>query len=155
MFRNALRLGICLVVVMLIGPQLADAQGRGGNPKPQLIVTKTTVVGIPFTCFSLGNGRPALLGIEVSGQNFGDAPDAFLGNDRGGLDQLTLCPGFGPGQSTALFLLFAEECPPEGPCRIPTPPGPGNYLLVVTRGPSATDVYNFNVTVQGLGSGVF
>ncbi len=147
MFRIALRLVACLVLVMLIAPQVVDAQGRGGNTKPQLLVTKAVADSpVKFICMGGGPKLPfgqVLLRITVSGQNFGGDPEAFLGNDQGGLDQLTLC---GPAVSPNT-VVFGFVCPNKK-CKLGQAPGPGNYLLVVTRGPSATDVYNFNVTVS-------
>ena len=66
MFRIALRLVACLVLVMLIAPQVVDAQGRGGNTKPQLLVTKA-VADSPVKFICMGGGPNFRLARYYSG----------------------------------------------------------------------------------------
>lgn len=90
---------------------------RGGNPPPQLVVTQLVV--------DVDAGT-----LAIEGKRFGDDPTVLLGDVAGGFVEQ---PVVASTDTTIDALLTATA--------------PGTYLLIVTTGPAATQMYAIDVTL--------
>src|SRR5213593_2958916 len=93
-----------------------------GTPPPQLTISKVVPNGLDTL-------NPTL---AIEGANFGAAPEVYMGVSGGAWAHLTVLsasPNFISAQLTGATS------------------SPGTYLLVVSRGPSATDVFSVAVTL--------
>src|SRR5213594_3970075 len=97
-----------------------------GAPPPQLKISKVVPNGLDTL-------NPTL---AIEGANFGAAPKVYMGVSGGSLVQLTVLSAFQNFISAQLTGATSS---------------PGTYMVVVSRGPSATDVYSMTVTLGAAG----
>src|SRR6059036_238271 len=97
-----------------------------GTPPPQLTISKVVPNGLDTL-------NPTL---AIEGANLGAAPKVFMGVSGGSLVQLTVL-------SASQNFISAQLTGATS--------SPGTYLLVVSRGPSATDVFSVTVTLGAVG----
>ena len=97
-----------------------------GTPPPQLTISKVVPNGLDTL-------NPTL---AIEGANFGGAPKVYMGVSGGSLVQLTVL-------SASQNFISAQLTGATS--------SPGTYLLVVSRGPSATDVFSVTVTLGAVG----
>src|SRR6266704_3465758 len=97
-----------------------------GTPPPQLTISKVVPNGLDTL-------NPTL---AIEGANFGAAPKVYMGVSGGSLVQLTVL-------SASQNFISAQLTGATS--------SPGTYLLVVSRGPSATDVFSVTVTLGAVG----
>src|ERR1051326_1496620 len=94
------------------------------SPPPQLTVAKVVANGLDTL-------HPTL---AIDGENFGAAPQVYMGVSGGVLAQLTVL------SATHNFITVQLTHATSAP---------GTYLLVVSRGPSRTDVFSIAITLAG------
>src|SRR5262249_35876889 len=97
-----------------------------GTPPPQLTISKVVPNG-------LDTSHPTL---AIEGANFGTAPEVYMGVSGGYLVQLTVL-------SASQNFINAQLTGATS--------SPGTYMLVVSRGRSANDVYSVTVTIGAAG----
>src|SRR5437867_3050795 len=102
------------------------AAAPAGTPPPQLTISKVVPNGLDTL-------NPTL---AIEGANFGGAPKVYMGVSGGSLVQLTVL-------SASQNFISAQLTGATS--------SPGTYLLVVSRGPSATDVFSVTVTLGAVG----
>src|SRR5436190_8453779 len=102
------------------------AQAAFGAPPPQLTILKVHANGL--------DGLNPSMAIE--GSNFGQTPAVFMGAPGGLLVQLNVLSSSNNFISAQLNGATSA---------------PGTYLLVVTKGPSQTDVFTMPVTIGAVG----
>src|SRR5437870_9203672 len=95
-------------------------------PPPQLMITKAVTNGLDST-------MPTLV---IEGKNFGTNPSVYMGSSGGTLAALTL-------HSVSDTVIVAQLNPLTS--------SPGTYMLVVSKGPSATDVFFMDVAIGATG----
>ena len=93
-------------------------------PTPQLTISKVVAIGVDTPSPTLA----------IEGANFGAAPSVYMGISGGTLAQLTVV-------SASNNFISAELTSATS--------APGTYLLVVSRGPSTTDVFSLAITIGG------
>jgi hypothetical protein len=120
MIRNITRIGITLLLGLNLA-SLAIAEGGKTTP-PQLLVTKAVVSG-------LGTTNPLLV---IEGKGFLPDTTIHIGIAGGNLVQLAV-------SSSADTIIYAVLTPQTSV--------PGSYLLVVSRGNSANDVFSTIITI--------
>src|SRR5262249_28056172 len=97
-----------------------------GTPPPQLTISKVVPNG-------LDTSHPTL---AIEGANFGTAPEVYMGVSGGYLVQLTVL-------SASQNFINAQLTGATS--------SPGTYMLVVSRGRSANDIYSGTVTIGAAG----
>src|SRR5947208_1692901 len=106
--------------------QLTVSAAPAGTPPPQLTISKVVPNGVDTL-------NPTL---AIEGANFGGAPKVYMGGSGGSLVQLTVLSASQNFISAQLTSATSSQ---------------GTYLLVVSRGPSATDVFSVTVTLGAAG----
>src|SRR5437870_6600853 len=97
-----------------------------GTPPQQLTISKVVPNG-------LDTSHPTL---AIEGANFGTAPEVYMGVSGGSLVHLTVL-------SASQNFISAQLTGATS--------SPGTYMLVVSRGPSANDVFSVTVTLGAAG----
>src|ERR1051326_4911422 len=120
------------IVLLLIGLglisqtefQASASAAPQQSPPPQLTIAKVAANGLDTL-------HPTL---AIDGENFGAAPQVYMGVSGGVLAQLTVLSA--TNKFITVQLTHATSAP-------------GTYLLVVSRGPSRTDVFSIAITLAG------
>src|SRR3989475_10650646 len=115
-----------LTLIPLAEFQPTVSAAPAGTPPPQLTISKVVPNGLDTL-------NPTL---AIEGANLGAAPKVFMGVSGGSLVQLTVL-------SASQNFISAQLTGATS--------SPGTYLLVVSRGPSATDVFSVTVTLGAVG----
>src|SRR5438093_2777376 len=115
-----------LTLIPLAEFQPTVSAAPAGTPPPQLTISKVVSHGLDTL-------NPTL---AIEGANFGTAPKVYMGVSGGYLVQLTVLSAFQNFISAQLTGATSS---------------PGTYMVVVSRGPSATDVYSMTVTLGAAG----
>src|SRR5262249_49714753 len=125
MKRNTARKILIVLVALWISVVVFQPPAYGlpaAIPTPQLTISKVVAGG-------LDTSNPTL---AIEGANFGAAPSVYMGISGGTLTQLTVLAATNNFISAEL----------DGATSTP-----GTYLLVVSRGPSTTDVFSIAITI--------
>src|SRR6266566_2407706 len=130
MKRNTVLISFLLLASLTLIPragfQPTVSAAPAGTPPPQLTISKV----VP-------NGQDTLNPtLAIEGANFGAAPKIYMGVSGGSLVELTVL-------SASQNFISAQL---TGATSFP-----GTYLLMVSRGPSATDVFSVTVTLGTAG----
>ena len=115
-----------LTLIPRAGFQPTVSAAPAGTPPPQLTISKVVPNGLDTL-------NPTL---AIEGANFSAAPKVYMGVSGGSLVQLTVL-------SASQNFISAQLTGATS--------SPGTYLLVVSRGPSATDVFSVTVTLGAVG----
>jgi len=127
MKRNTARKILLVLVALWISVAVFQPPAYGlpaAIPTPQLTISKVVVIG-------LDTSGPTL---SIEGANFSSTPTVYMGISGGTLTQLTVLYASNNFISAQLNGVTAT---------------PGTYLLVVSRGPSTTDVFSIAITMGG------
>src|SRR5438093_8191725 len=120
---------LLLASLTLIPPaefQPTVSAAPAGTPPPQLTISKVVPNGLDTL-------NPTL---AIEGANFGAAPKVYMGVSGGSWVQLTVL-------SASHNFISAQLTGATS--------SPGTYMLMVSRGPSATDVFSVTVTLGAAG----
>src|SRR5437667_6731209 len=115
-----------LTLIPLAEFQPTVSAAPAGTPPPQLTISKVVPNGLDTL-------NPTL---AIEGANLGAAPKVFMGVSGGSLVQLTVL-------SASQNFISAQLTGATS--------SPGTYLLVVSRGPSTTDVFSMAFTIGSAG----
>ncbi|MDP1572258.1 MAG: hypothetical protein Q8L86_19845 [Vicinamibacterales bacterium] len=117
------RFAAMLALTLLLTPVLANAQARGPNPPPQLVVHTVTadVEAVPPT-------------VRILGVNLGSQTEVRMGTDSGLVPLAVLAAS----ETEVVAVLATAE--------------PGTYMLTVSRGPSVTQGFSVDLTIGATGA---
>src|ERR1051326_7507322 len=125
------------IVLLLIGLglisqtefQASASAAPQQSPPPQLTIAKVAANGLDTL-------HPTL---AIDGENFGAAPQVYMGVSGGVLAQLTVLSATNNFISAQLTRATSA---------------PGTYLLMVSRGPSRTDIFSIGITLDNGPDGI-